>query len=393
MSPASYLSEIWAYAHTKEYREGLFVEASGLVLDVLLLIVGVKLIAYYLARQSRNATSFTSSFFVAQFLREVALLQLKSGGVIDISASLRAAVEKRNLDSLFSHFLYGNTENLMELLRLRMRSGEHIAGHGRLAVEQRKELSKYAAALLQRLDNLLVILASLRQEDHCLRAYEFRLVLTAVSDYLEDLSISNQAPPPRTYAPMSTALASALESWFKPCKKTLDRRYKGQIYRSYARLLTLLPWVLSYRFVVRRWHRFRGHPYTDPFSSNFPQVFCNSLSQALGSKWSEAVATADVEKSEFQLLITQHRALSQDTSISLLEKLRPHIPADIWNSVLVTSLTADVDSRPIYVASVDSVKANAIYYLVRLSTNDDISNRQVVEQALQSLWNLRPTAK
>lgn len=229
MSPENLLSELWAYAHTKEYREGLFVEASGLVLDVLLLIIGVKVIAYYLARQSRSTTSFASSFFIAQFLREVLSLQLKSGGVAEINASLNAAFERRELESLFSHFLYGNTVNLMDLLRLRMKSGEHIVGHRSLTAEQRKDLSKEAQALMGRLDNLLVILASLRQEDQCLRAFEFRLVLTAVSDYLEDLSDSDLAPPPRTYAPMSTALASAVENWFQPCKRALDRQYKGQI--------------------------------------------------------------------------------------------------------------------------------------------------------------------
>lgn len=392
MPLANVLSELWAYAHTKEYREGLFVEASGLVLDVLLLIVGVKVISYYLARQSRITTSFASSIFVAQFLREVLVLQLKSGGVAEIDTSLKAALEKRELDSLFLRSLCGNIENLLDLLRLRMKSGEHIAGHKSLTAEQRKELSKDAMALLERLDSLLVILASLRQEDQCLRAYEFRLVLTAVSDYLEDLSDSDRAPPPRTYAPMSTEIASNLESWFQPCKRTLDRRYKGQIRWSYARLLLSLPWVVSYRFVVRRWQRLRGHPYTDPFSSNFPQLFCNSLAQALGSKWSEAVAAADVEKSELQLLTTQHRALSQETGIALFMKLRPHVPASVWNGVLAASLTADVDSQPTSVVTVDAAKANALVYLTRLSINDD-SSSQVIEQTFQSLWNLRPAAR
>jgi hypothetical protein len=392
MSPENLLSELWAYAHTKEYREGLFVEASGLVLDVLLLIIGVKVIAYYLARQSRSTTSFASSFFIAQFLREVLSLQLKSGGVAEINASLNAAFERRELESLFSHFLYGNTVNLMDLLRLRMKSGEHIVGHRSLTAEQRKDLSKEAQALMGRLDSLLVILASLRQEDQCLRAYEFRLVLTAVSDYLEDLSDSDRAPPPRTYAPMSTALASAVENWFQPCKRALDRQYKGQIRWATTRLLLSLPWVVSYRFVVRRWQRLRGHTYKDPFSSNFPQVFCNSLAQALGTKWSEIIDVAGVEKSDLQLLSTQHSTLSLDTCIALLENLRPHVPASLWNCVLAASLTTDVDSRPISVVTVDAEKANALYYLTRLSTKDD-SSSQVIEQTFQSLWNLRPSSR
>ena len=392
MLPANLLSELWAYAHTKEYREGLFVEASGLVLDVLLLIVGVKVISYYLARQSRSTTSFASSFFIAQFLREVLVLQLKSGGVAEINASLRAAFERRDLESLFSHFLYGNTENLMDLLRLRMRSGEHIAGHRSLGAEQRRDLSKEGQALLGRLDSLLVILASLRQEDQCLRAYEFRMVLTAVSDYLADLSNSDQAPPPRTYAPISTALASTVESWFQPCKKALDRRYKGQIRWSCARLLLSLPWVVSYRFVVKWWQRIRGQSYTDPFSSNFPQIFCSSLAHALGNRWGEVVAASGIEKSDLQILTAQHKAMSQDACIALLEKLRPHVPAPLWNGLLTASLTTDVNSRPISVVTVDAAKANALYYLTRLSTKDD-SSSQMVEQTYQSLRNLRPTSR
>ena len=392
MPQATLLSELWAYAHTKEYWEGLFVEASGLVLDVLLLIIGVKVVAYYLARQSRNTTSFASSFFIAQFLREVLMLQLKTGGVTEISNSLKAAFEERKLESLFSHFLYGNTENLLELLRIRMRSGEHIAGHRNLTSEHRRDLAKEAHALLVRLDSLLVILASLRQEEQCLRAYEFRLVLTAVSDYLENLSKSSVPPPPRTYAPMSTALTSATASWFKPCRKVLDRQYKNQIRWSYAHLLFSLPWVASYRFVIRRWQRLRGHPYFDPFSSNFPQIFCIHLAQAIGTEWSQVITASGIERTDFRLLMTQHKALSQDTCIALFEKIRPFVPATLWNSVLAASLIADVDSQPISIVTVDAVKANALYCLTRLSSKDE-SSSQVIEQAFQSLWNLRPPSR
>ncbi|MFA6464733.1 MAG: hypothetical protein WC256_13940 [Desulfurivibrionaceae bacterium] len=385
------LSEFWTYAHTQEYREGLFVEASGLVLDILLLIIGVKVIAYYLARQSRSTTNFASSFFIAQFLRDVLILQLKSGGVAEINSSLRAALKARKLDSLFSHFYYGNTENLLDLLRIRMRTGEHIAGHRILTPENRKDLAKEAQALLTRLDGLLVILASLRQEEQCLRAYEFRLVLTAVSDYLEDLSKSSGTPPPRTYAPMSTALASTVDSWFTNCKKVLDRQHKGQVRWSYARLLLSLPWVASYRFIIRRWRRFRGHPYTDPFSSNFPPLFCKSLEQALGTAWNKAVTASGIQKNDLHLMTTQHVVFSQDECIALLNEIRPFVPADIWNRVLAATLIADIDSRPISVITVDAAKANALYYLTRLSTkNDDTSD--VIEQAFHSLWNLRPTA-
>ena len=392
MLPVNFFSELWVYAHTKEYREGLFVEASGLVLDVLLLIVGVKLISYYLVRQSRRTTSFASSFFIVQFLREVLVLQLKSGGVAEINASLRVAFERRELESLFSHSLYGNTENLMDLLRLRMRSGEHIAGHISLTADQRNDLSKEVQALLGRLDNLLVILASLRQEDQCLRAYEFRMVLTVVSDYLTDISNSDQAPPPRTYAPISTALASTVESWFQSCKKVLDHRYKEEIRWSYAHLVLSLPWVASYRFVVRRWRRLRGQPYKDPFSSNFSQIFCNSLAQELGNKWGEVVAASGVEQNDLKILTTQHRAISQDECIELLEKLRPHVPAPLWNLVLATSLTTDVDSIPLSAVTVDAEKAHALYYLTKLSVKDN-SSSNMLAQTLHSLWNLRPTSR
>jgi hypothetical protein len=392
MTLASVFSELWAYAQTKEYREGLFVQASGLVLDILLLIIGVRLVAYYLARHSRNTTSVASSFFIAQFLREVLTLQLKAGGVVEIDKCLRTALDERKIDSLFSHRLYGDIDNLFEVLRLRMKSGEHIAGHQSLTPEQRKDLSKEAQALRARLDSLLVILASLRQEEQCLRAYEFRLVLTAVSDYLEDLSRSGNAPPPRTYAPMSTDLASSVDAWFRPCKNVLDRQYKSQIRWAYARLVLALPWVLTYRFIVRRWRRVRGQPYTDPYCSNFPQIFCNRLAHASGSEWNKLVAESGIKTADLLLMLTQHKALSQDACIGLLERIRPLVPAALWNRILAASLIADVDSRPSSIVTVDADKANALYYLTRLSIKDE-SSSQIIEQTFQSLWNLHPTAR
>ncbi|MBE0549458.1 MAG: hypothetical protein IH627_17755 [Rubrivivax sp.] len=392
MSYHNLLSELWAFADTKEYREGLFVETSGLVLDILLLIIGVKVIAYYLARQSRSTTSFASSFFIAQYLREVLVLQMKTGGVIDTDAAVKDAFEARKLKSMFSHFYYGNIENIFDLLRIRMRSGEHIAGHRALAPAGRREVAAEAKRLLERLDNLLVILASLRQEEQCLRAYEFRLVLTSVSDYLEYLSRSSTAPPPRTYAPMSTALALTLESWFSGCQKVLDSHYRGKIRWSYARLLLFLPWVLSYRFVVRRWQRLRGRPYTDPFTSNFPAVFCTALEQTLGQPWNEAITASGVKKRDVENMISQHIALMQEQCISTLERVRPFVPAEIWNRVLASSLLLDVDSDQISIVTVDAAKANALYYLTRLAAKDDDTSH-LVEETFQSLWNLRPTSR
>ncbi len=113
MPSAELLSELWNYAHTQDFRQGLFVEASGLVLDVLLLIVGVKIVSYYLVRQTRKTTTYASSFFVAQFLRDILLLQLKSGGVAEVNARLREALDKGVMKERFSHVLYGNTDNLM----------------------------------------------------------------------------------------------------------------------------------------------------------------------------------------------------------------------------------------------------------------------------------------
>lgn len=382
------ISDFWAYAQTKEYLEGLFVEASGLVLDVLLLIISVKLIAYYLARHSRSTTRFASSFFIAQFLRDVLLLQLKSGGITDVQKSLDAAFRERKLDSRFRHIHYGNFENLLELLRVRMKSGEHIQGHRTLKPKNRKDMAGEACALLARLDNLMVILASLRQEEQCHRAYEFRLVLTAVSDYLENLSNSTNAPPPRTYAPMSSAIASTTASWFKSCKKVLDRQYNGRLRASYVHILLSLPWVASYRLVMRRWKRLSGQPYTDPFASNFPQLFCNSLVQAIGPEWNQIVTASGIENTDFRLLITQHKALSQDSSIALLERIRPYVPADLWDKALAHSLIADVDSSHITMATVDTIKATALYYFARLSSKNE-NSAQVRAEAFKSLWYLR----
>ena len=216
-------------------------------------------------------------------------------------------------------------------------------------------------------------------------------MLTAISDYFEDLSNNDIVPPPRTYAPMSTALASNVESWFKPCKNALDRQYNWQIRRSFARLLLSMPWIVSYRFIVRHWKRQIDHPYTDPFSSNFPQIFCNSLAQALGTKWCDLVNASGIDAKGLQLMRTQHRLLSQSEYIALLEKFRPHVNASVWNDVLVSSLTADVDNTPISAVTVDAIRAGAIYYLGKLSIKDE-SGGSVVEQAFQNLWNIRPSS-
>jgi hypothetical protein len=90
-------------------------------------------------------------------------------------------------------------------------------------------------------------------------------------------------------------------------------------------------------------------------------------------------------------MTTQHVVFTQNESIALLEKIRPFVPADIWNRVLAATLIADIDSRPISVVTVDAAKANALYYLTRLSTKDGDTN-YVIEQTFQSLLSLHATS-
>lgn len=320
------------------------------------------------------------------------MLQLKSGGVKEIGDALKVAQNEDKLISISSNFYYGNMENLLDLLKARMRTGEHIEGHRSLTVEERSSLAKEAKALLDRLDGLLVILAALRQDGDCLRAYRFRLVLTVVVDYLEDLSNSSNAPPPRTYAPISTTLASASDRWFTNCRKVLDRRHKSQLRWSYIDLLASLPKIAFYRLIVRRWKRLRGHPYLDPFSSNFVPLFINALAKVLENTWNEIIVESGVDKKRLQLMKTQHVSFSEEQCVVLLVKIRPLVTANKWNKLLATTLITEIDSRVISISTVDSFKAQAIYYLTALASKDEGSNN-IIEQAFKNLWNLHSTPR
>ncbi len=388
MIAESLISELWVYAHTKEYREGLFVEVSGLVLDVLLLVLAVWLVARYLSRDARRTTSFASSFFVAQFLRDTFTLLLKTGSVTNVDNCLREALLENKLDSLFSHVFYGNTENLRDLLRFRMKLGLHIEGHQALSAEERHACAREAESLLKHLDNLLIVLASLRQDKQCLRAYEFRLLLTTVTDYLRGLAASTSAPPPRTFAPLSTTVASATASWFSDCQRVLEKQRKKAVRRSYAKLLLQTPWVLTHRVLLRAWRRITKTPYRDPVGSNFFSLFCEALSKALASDWEDAIVKSGVDQRRLAALWNQHANASQDEQISVLERIRPHVPSDIWNIALAESVLADVDEQPISLVTVDAVKANAIFHLT-LAVKDETSSN-LIQIAFQSVWNLRP---
>lgn len=392
MTAESLISELWAYAQTKEYREGLFVEVSGLALDVLLLVAAVSLVAHYLSRDARRRTNFASSFFTAQFLRDTFALLLRAGGVTKLDDCLVEACQAGKMDSKFSHVYYGNTENLRDLLRVRMNSGRHIQGHQKLNAEDRKACAREADSLLKRLDNLLVLLASLRQDEQCLRAYEFRLVLTSFKDYLEALATSAGEPPPRTFAPLSTGLASATASWFSKCQYVLERQRKKAIRRSYAKLLLQLPQIVIHRIFIRAWRRITKTPYRDPVGSNFFSLFFDGLAEAFAFDWEEAIRASGVNRERLLLLWNQHANVSHDESISMLERLKPHFRPDIWNSVLAASVLADVDRRSINIVTTDAVKANAIYRLTRLAAKDDVTS-DVIQRTFQSLWNLRPTTE
>lgn len=389
MTIQNLVSELWGYAQSREYREGVFVEVSGLVIDIFLLIIAARLVVHFVSRQARSTTIFTSSFFVVQFLREVFLFQLRTGNVKEVDVSLRDAFENGQLASLFSHVLYGNTENIRDLLQIRMRDGFHIEGHRQLTAEDRLSCAKEAKSLLERLDHLLILLSSLRQDDYCLRAYEYRLIFNAIKDYLVDLSESTEEPPPRTYAPMSTSLASATDRWFLDCKKILDKHQKKAIRHSYARLFLILPKIILYRFFVKKLRKFKGKPYTDPFGSNFFSFFCLFLNNQLDHNFDKILEKAGVDKRRLTMMQNQHVNFSQEESISMLELIQPHVEPSVWNIVLANSIIADVDRQPITLITVDSVKANALFFYAKLATKDE-STSDLMMKTFQSLWNLKP---
>jgi len=386
---SSLWKEFFAYAHSAEFRQGMFVQIAGILIELVFLVIAVRMVIWVMSRAKWQQNIFLTSFFSAQFCRDSFLLLLRIGGVTDESAELRTALSNRKLDSLFSHIYYGNTENLRDLLQLRLENNAHLAGHLGLNGDALGDLSAEVDQMISKIDQSILLCASLDQKERSMQLYELRIAFFSLRDYLRHEARQRRVTG-RSYIQLLTGIVGALlSSLFESDKRTLDVHLRNALRRHWIKFIIQLPFVLAHRLLRRTLAKIRKVAYLSSHRTNFFSVFLRLALKRSGMDVQTAAAKVGISP---QLMESYTLGLKDpphdEAEISLLV-LREDIPPLEWNQLLMSTVLRDVDHQRPSPITVDAVKANASYWLSSLS-NQGQSDADQIADLLMRLMFMRP---
>lgn len=386
-------SSIWQefifYVQSAAYREGLFVEISGILIELVVLIFAVRAALWFMNRAKRRQNAYLTSFFDAQFCRESFLLLLRTGGVIDESAELKVALDKGKLDSLFSHMYYGNTENLRDLLQLRLESKAHLSGHVGLKDDVLVDLSTESDKMISKIDQSILLCAALDQAERSMQLYELRIAFFALRDYLKHESGQRRDSRRSDVLLLTDQLATLLSSQFESDKKNLDAHWRSALRKHQIIWIVQLPVVLIHRFLGCKWAEIQRIAYLSPYNTNFFSVFLRLVIKRSGIDIPAAAAKIGISQQLMESYFFGYKRPSQEEGRNILLAFRQEIPPLEWNQLLISTVVKDAEYQRPSLAVVDAVGANACYWLATLANQDQADADQRMELMMQ-LMCMRP---
>lgn len=385
MSFSDFLREFLEYFDTADYRKGLYVEFSGIAIDLLLLSFLVPLFIWLLNLGKSSRAKSMASFYTLQFLNEAVKILLRLGGTTDTTAELRAALERGQMHSLTNHSIYGNTEDLLTLLKIRLLSGEYIAGHRSLDSAAVRELAQRAQELLNKLDQHIFLFNAVGLAGYSKKFFDARMFFYPLRDYVADIEHKKIAVDwHNDFMGLSTTAFEFTRQWFFAEKKRPDTIFRWRERLSFFWLLLRLPYVLIYRVAMPFVSRLRKKAYLDPSGTNF---FSIMLRQIVSNSQLNEEEIADHLNLPRQLLAQYklgYKRPAHADQVSLLLLAMDLVPEQLWNSLVVCALQADITNQKPTLATVNAVKANALVWFCRLVKNVNQSESGISE----IFWNL-----
>jgi hypothetical protein len=368
MSPIDAFGELLNFSVTEEYRRGLYVEISGMVINIALLVVLVPFLVWLTSLRKRRRVLKMAGFFTLQFIREAVDLLLRAGGAADFPNLLREELLAGRMESLFTHQLYGNTADLFELLRTRMKSGVHVQGHIALHQGEIETLRARSQSLLDKLDQQILLFSSVGLQSYTEKFFEARMLLFPLRDYFTDLKAPAQQNMFLTddIRGLSTACATYFDQWFTSEKRKPDRATKRDWNRSIVCLLVKLPFLLSFRLVAPTYHRWKKTPYIDPSASNF---FAEILRWALNQPGVAPLEVANSLALPLQKLIDYSFGYTRPDDAEqrrILVAVSVLAPERVWSQKVIDLLLSDLYDRTMSPMEYESAKSEAAMWWTTL---------------------------
>lgn len=324
-----------AFVKTPEYLEGLFVEVSGMAIDILLLTILVPTIFWFMQLRNKIQAQRTASFLCLQFIRDCTTLLLRAGGIHNLNEAIHYEFKNGRLPELFSHSIYGNSENLLEMLRSRMRRGSHVLGHRSLEIETIRELRGESEGLVRQCEQYAVLFSSLRLHAYSERCFRIGVILFALRDYMKQMEpFPGSTRPTDSFRILSTSLAAAIDEWFSKERKIPDKVLHRSAQITMAKLIFQMPYTLVQRYVIGPILTRIGIEYRDPYKLDIVRVLLEKAYKSVGS--AEVFKTLNLSGKQVRKILSLPSASNE--AITFLQALRALFPADRWDALLVSTI-------------------------------------------------------
>jgi len=387
---SDFLQEFLEYSTTADYRRGVYVEVSGFTIDLLLLSLLVPIFVWLLNLRKSNRTKSMASFYTLQFLREAINLLLRLGGVANANTELRAALKRGKIESLSSHAIYGNTEDLLTLLGMRLRNGDHMAGYRSLDSAAIRDLVQRSQEILNKLDQYIFLFNAVGLTEFSKKFFDARVLFYPLRDYAESLAKEDTKKSIQNddVIGLSTTVYEFTKQWFMSEKRRPDTIYRWRSRLSIIRLLAKLPYILVYRITMPTLHRMRGIPHLDPSGTNFFSIMLRLIAGGSSLTQEEIASHLHLSHRRFNEYRLGYKRPPNKEQETLLLSARELLPPASWNSFVLRAIQMDVGNQRPTVATIEAVKATAIYWFCQLIVKDQSSDD--LSEVFWTLFQMKP---
>jgi hypothetical protein len=244
-----FLQQFTEYSKSSEFLHGLFIELSGIAVEVILLSILVPIAVHLYNRRRSRSVRFQVSFYLSQVLHKIAGVFLAMAGLEDYLRDVLPILvdeQARNPHlEIYSHAVYGNLENKIFVLRQVL--GEESFREG-LAKRSSADFSGYCETLDQcvvEIDRLAAILVPLRETWE--KLFSVRMLIYPLRDRLceAERALADRPADLRGLAwevsSMAPELVSILEALFAHEKRNIDSVMRPWVWMSkvgfYVRLI------------------------------------------------------------------------------------------------------------------------------------------------------------
>lgn len=198
-----------------EFSNGIVIEFSGFILELIIISVAVPLIVYLIETTNRRQ----ARFYLLQTIRDSILIYLEILGIRKPNEQLRQDVFEGVIDSLFANCIYGNTEDLILLL-------ERSVEKNKIRMVDSRRIREH----LRDVDNLILLSSGINLSSITKDAFRLRLFAYLINDLSQDLDFNNNKYKIDDFRKSLKLYLPEVKAVFYKHKKKVDRAQKINSY-------------------------------------------------------------------------------------------------------------------------------------------------------------------